>query len=375
MTLNSDEFDEITTSAAVLGMIAVHVFMSTMRDRLPFWFGPAFSIVLLASRLLVFAKVLDSMVGGLILPATYVGRHTEDSVLPERGWKPLFIENKDVQISAGIFTPHELADSHSNRWLLFLPPNGMVFEQLLPYLEKYANAVKCNVIGMNYRGVGKSTGWPYRSSDFVSDGNAVVKYILNELGSEKILIHGWSIGGGIGGGITCDDCIFISDRSFSRISDVAAHMMDEPVSGAILGSAILGGVTWAMVGFHPTVITGGIILGGATGALGMLTPLSVPFLKALGWEIDVINSLLGSSNKFSRVIVLYHRNDGVIHYEISLDRHLAKNQIYAQDRSDIYLPVELETNSGSDFSNHMFALSANRSEWKKLLTAIEESLD
>ena len=118
--------------------------------------------------------------------------------------------------------------------------NGVIYEQIVDFLDVYARQVRANVLVFNFRGVGGSTGWPYVASDLTEDGVAVTKYILSKGVSESdITYHGHSLGGAVAADthrrFPKTKCV--SDRSFSSMSTEAAVMMKTPL-GTVLGAAL-----------------------------------------------------------------------------------------------------------------------------------------
>eukprot|EP00510_Aplanochytrium_minuta_P002257 CAMPEP_0184012708 /NCGR_PEP_ID=MMETSP0954-20121128/4589_1 /TAXON_ID=627963 /ORGANISM="Aplanochytrium sp, Strain PBS07" /LENGTH=247 /DNA_ID=CAMNT_0026292779 /DNA_START=40 /DNA_END=780 /DNA_ORIENTATION=- len=238
---------EATASEAIFAVAFLHVVVYFLKGRVPAVVATALDGLLIACRVLVFFQVCDALLHAIILPSSYFNGNI-DSNVETRKWEPINIRNENVTLSAARFSPPNVDDK--NNWLVFFPPNGMFFEQLLPYIEKFAKSLKVNVLSFNYRGVGKSTGWPKRSSDLIADGNAVVQYVEKNFSPNRMMLHGWSIGGGVAGEVSCDGCVFVSDRSFGRLSDVGTFMMSNPASGALWGSALVSSFFWAVAGMN-----------------------------------------------------------------------------------------------------------------------------
>lgn len=72
----------------------------------------------------------------------------------------------------------------------------------------------------NYRGYGRSQGFPDMPS-IAADGEKIFEYIKDVKNSEKIAVHGQSLGGSVAARLAkCADFVF-ADRTFRGLSDVA----------------------------------------------------------------------------------------------------------------------------------------------------------
>lgn len=83
-----------------------------------------------------------------------------------------------------------------------------------------------NVAAFNYRGYGRSSGYP--SPDTVeSDGAAIARYLIEEEGARRVLSHGTSIGGLVAAGLAARGMVglMIGDRNFSTLPLSARYMM------------------------------------------------------------------------------------------------------------------------------------------------------
>ena len=138
------------------------------------------------------------------------------------------------------------------KWIILFNPNGMTYEENLHFAHDYGQKVGANVLVFNYRGVGDSTGHPTCGEDLVQDGLRCVQHLNQERGvrAENILIHGHSIGGGIGTqvaaryspqestqGSSQGKVKLISDRSFSSMQAAATEITAEKTN-ALMGKIV-----------------------------------------------------------------------------------------------------------------------------------------
>lgn len=115
--------------------------------------------------------------------------------------------------------------AHEQKWIVFFPPNGMAYEQLIPIATQISNDTGANIYLGNYRGVGYSQGSPSRSKDLILDGEAMVQYLHNheKVPFKNMIVQGWSLGGAIATEVAAmhqekDDCIKLcNERSFSSL--------------------------------------------------------------------------------------------------------------------------------------------------------------
>ena len=98
-------------------------------------------------------------------------------------------------------------------------------------------------------------------------------------------------------------------------------------------------------------------------------------MKFCKWELDVLESIEKTYLKDedgagpSRVIVLYHRNDGIIDFEkASLQSRLNMN-------SSHIMSYELKTNLVDPQNNHMFQLNKYDADWDPISRMIRDALE
>ena len=111
-----------------------------------------------------------------------------DSLPPET--KPVTIETADHEKLACLL----LRSTNSGRLLIYFHGNAGNIDVRLPELEKIRD-LGVNVLGVSYRGYGRSTGSPSEEGIY-SDGQAAYRFAVDSLGyaGENIIILGRSIG-------------------------------------------------------------------------------------------------------------------------------------------------------------------------------------
>jgi hypothetical protein len=90
-----------------------------------------------------------------------------------------------------------LQKPEDQKWVVYMNPKDMKFEEGFGLLDDVFST-GANVCSFNYRGVGKSTGFPRTVDDLVEDGTAVIKRLLKKgVRPENIVVHGFSLGGAV----------------------------------------------------------------------------------------------------------------------------------------------------------------------------------
>jgi hypothetical protein len=110
------------------------------------------------------------------------------------------------------------------RWIFWCCGNGEHYEELLEFGKKYSQEVGAHILFFNYRGIGSSSGYPRVSQDLIDDGIACFQLLVNKgIDPKNILIHGRSLGGGIGVQVRSywPEGPFLSERSFTSASMMA----------------------------------------------------------------------------------------------------------------------------------------------------------
>jgi hypothetical protein len=129
------------------------------------------------------------------------------------------------------------------KWIVFFVGNDSCYEQLLHYYKTISESTGANIYSGNYRGVMESKGAPNSTHDLVLDGEAMVQKLLADgVPPENILIHGWSLGGGVATEVSSyhqekgHEMGIVNDRSFASLISATAGLI--PVVGGLLGRII-----------------------------------------------------------------------------------------------------------------------------------------
>ena len=96
------------------------------------------------------------------------------------GVRRVFIKTEDdgtVLDAVRFNNPNAPQDSSKAKWIIWFNANGVIYEQILPFLQNYASRLNAHAIAFNYRGVGDSTGFPHVSEALKDDGRALIKYV------------------------------------------------------------------------------------------------------------------------------------------------------------------------------------------------------
>lgn len=167
------------------------------------------------------------------------------------------------------------------KWVIFNPGNAMCYEEILDAIKELSDATGASYLLGNYRGVMRSKGAPEVAHDLVLDGEAMVQYLLQKgVPKENILIHGISLGGGVGTAVAANHqgettgIHLFNDRSFSSLTD-------------------------AIKGLIPNIF-------GKIGA-SLASPA--------GWQLD---SVANYEKIKGKKVLLHAKGDGVIRYSYSL---------------------------------------------------------
>ena len=125
--------------------------------------------------------------------------------------------------------------------LMYFCGNAERWEYSLDYPQRIAKELDANVLVFNYRGVGRSEGFPLVAQDLVTDGDTCKQY-LNHLGIDdsRIKIFARSIGAGIGVEVASryERTAFVSERSFSKFSKEVRNIMGAGVIGSLASQTI-----------------------------------------------------------------------------------------------------------------------------------------
>lgn len=280
------------------------------------------------------------------------------------------------------------------RWVLFVLPNGATIEEMLFFFRSYSNDAGVSLLAFNYRGVGGSKGRPVRAADLVADAEAAFDRLIRDgVKSEHILIHGHSLGGGVGALVRAKhpEGPIISDRSFRSFAATAAEVVSSNTVLKAITNTLIGTVT----GVLPTALLTDcnsrvVVLAASAVSVFLLYQIpSVPrflltrIVKWLGWELNVLDvwkQIRGHK------LVLYHPLDGVIAHEgASLFRALeadptqssspsmptGSSQLLQQQQQQQHHNMKLSYSHLDGLQTnvvyHCYSLDMDRSEWREII--------
>lgn len=193
------------------------------------------------------------------------------------------------------------------KFIVYFQGNGTGYEDVLDELVSLSKSTKTNVFVGNYRGVGASEGVSESYKDLENDGIAMIQYLLS-LGvkPENILIHGWSLGGGVGAHVAVHyqkqghEMHYCNDRSFSTLYD----QIDTVIS--IIQKKIL---KYSPIRYPKILVK--------------LLSSGRIFKYLLNWNFDTVKCYQSIKGK---KIILYHPKDWAIRYDASLHKKI-KNSL------------------------------------------------
>ncbi|PJD94442.1 MAG: hypothetical protein CK425_11365 [Parachlamydia sp.] len=183
------------------------------------------------------------------------------------------------------------------KWVIFMNPNGVTYEELMPLTANYAKDIGANFLTGNYRGVGYSEKSPSKSKDLVMDGEAMLQYLLHEkkIPPENIMIHGWSLGGAVA-------------------TEVAALHQEKGHAVKVCNERSFSSLYKEI----KTLIPG-------------LGPLAAPLAYIGGWKSNPAKAWKSIEEKDK--IVIFHKKDTVIDYEASLYKKAKTAKMAPADRA------------------------------------------
>jgi fermentation-respiration switch protein FrsA (DUF1100 family) len=94
--------------------------------------------------------------------------------------------------------------------VIYINPNAVIYENwaMEHSMIDFYQGLNFNILLWNYRGYGRSEGSP-TPSNIIEDGRSVLNHLLAspfiDETSEKIVIHGQSLGGGVTANIKSDE--------------------------------------------------------------------------------------------------------------------------------------------------------------------------
>lgn len=175
-------------------------------------------------------KVKKTIVANLSKALTYNGRSKEDRQNSMDGFKKSDHYGSATRLSVQVGEKTKLDGmiikpllvGESEKYVIWLNGIGADYEGKLADACVYADTVSANILVFNYRGNGDSTtNGPTKPKDLVTDTLAMIT-LLTERGvkPEDIVIHGYSLGGGVGALAAQETpgTSHINDRSYSSFS-------------------------------------------------------------------------------------------------------------------------------------------------------------
>lgn len=171
---------------------------------------------------------------------------------PEREGKVVTLQREnDVLLSGVEITTNPKTAPHLQKWIVFFCPNAFSWEQIGYKIRALATSFEpqenINILCFNYRGVGKSTGFPHSEKEVLQDGKAIIQLLLDRgVPAKQILLHGYSFGGGVATCVAGDfakegeGCHFAlcNERSFLSIPAVLENRLP-PFIGTLFGNIAL----------------------------------------------------------------------------------------------------------------------------------------
>eukprot|EP01120_Amphizonella_sp_Union-15-10_P014889 TRINITY_DN7422_c0_g1_i1.p1 TRINITY_DN7422_c0_g1~~TRINITY_DN7422_c0_g1_i1.p1 ORF type:complete len:390 (-),score=49.99 TRINITY_DN7422_c0_g1_i1:128-1297(-) len=234
-----------------------------------------------------------------------------------------------------LYWENPILNAGRETWILWFNANGCAYQEIIDFIQIYAIDVNCSFLAFNYRGVGLSSGPLHTSADLILDGEAAMRYLINvkNVSSSNILIHGHSMGGGVGTLIRAryPDGPIINDRSFGSLETVVSDVLSKAVVLRVLVFSLIGGWfgLWFWLFFDESnkimslyMALGSSILN-VLGFSKIFIKYFTKFLMALiGWNLNSLEAW--KSIKGLKVIVA-HKLDHVISYpNASLCRALSQ---------------------------------------------------
>lgn len=221
--------------------------------------------------------------------------------------KKIQLYKSGIRYDAAIIGHKSTIDN--GKWTIHALGNGMAMEMFYDDLPRKNFANNSNTLLINGPSVGQSGGWPTRYQ-FGAGFEAGLQFLEKQVDATHIVMHGLSLGGGMMGEAVLNHdfsygekrgikYLFVADRTFSKLSDVAANLVGSVVK---------------------------------------------PIFYLAGAELDGVSAGMRLSSKGIKQIVIQHKSqnglgsDGVIADEISLANQLRKREFqYSFLPNKVYL--------------------------------------
>eukprot|EP01147_Barroeca_monosierra_P010055 gene10055-2227_t len=356
------------------------------------------SLFILAKTFLItptFVSLMPSFNRQKLLPSILVAKVTNvDDKIEQHLASPrptIAIRQRTIPVTKGCFRPLDFSihvfdftgrvklDALEIRagdvapWIVFCNANGVPYEHNVDFLEMYSTALPANILTFNYRGVGRSTGWPLSSKDLVDDASAVVQLLVDSgVNPAHIILHGHSLGGGVAVHTARRhaEVKLIHDRSF-RSMERAAQVILSQLNGFMSFFVAFVLFVAAALAVRFSIFSDRVPLwmmfwtavgcGYAIKLSQVLFPLAPAILRIAGWGLDSVEHF-----DVDRALCIFHPADEVIpqgrsdSYTVLYEKH--SNQLRSfQLRS-----------SHPELPHHMYPLHTNQEEWTELITVIQK---
>jgi fermentation-respiration switch protein FrsA (DUF1100 family) len=149
--------------------------------------------------------------------------------IPSGDWEPTDFTYRDVSFPSadgtslhGWYFEHDQPVAH----VLYCHGNGENVAHLGSYMDELREKYHISLFAFDYRGYGRSQGRPAEPG-IIADGLAAQQWLAKEAGidEDRIVLWGRSIGGAIAVQVAAQQGArgLILERTFSRLTDVAAH--------------------------------------------------------------------------------------------------------------------------------------------------------
>lgn len=288
-------------------------------------------------------KLLGETVGNLILPAQTINfdaLEVTDANVGRYNNTNLTCEKHEVITQDGVHldtfevkhASQSTIEPKYQKYIISFVGNASCFEDNIDEMKEDAYALQANVVGFNFRGVGKSTSKAKSKDELVADGVAQVQRILDQgVSPQNIILKGHSLGAGVASLVAqhfhqIDKPVNIfNSRSFSSISNflIGNIRLDRDVNRHAIGQK---------------ETFGGKILG------WFIKPLVMMVVGLANWEINAGTAFKNIPDAYKDYIVVRSRkeirderiDDAVIphyasiHKELTSDRRAKKAAIDAQ---------------------------------------------
>lgn len=185
--------------------------------------------------------------------------------------------------------------ANQQKWMVCFMAKDDLYENALPRLQNMSEAIGCNILTFNYRGVGESQDTSRKSflsphlieEDLIADGQAAVDFLVKKgVQLDHILLHGHSQGGAVATQVA----------NLYQQEDTGVHLcIDRSFSS------------------YKNALKG--VLGRVIGTIGA-------WIASATWEFNSLKTLQQKNLK-GHLIVVEHPNDEIISESARLGRHIS----------------------------------------------------